>query len=437
MPGPGGHTELVVKVLLVSANRADAYMRALPLGLLSVASSVLPDGHAVQVLDLMETVDPFAALASAIAGFKPRVIGISLRNIDNQSMGRPRFFLEEDEQVIERAKTLSGATVVLGGAGFSIFPEAILARSSADMGIQGEGEQSFRLLLQRLEADQSLAGVPGLYVKGKGLQGERVFGKGLDRFPLPEAGLLLPGSGRMSDVCAPVQTRRGCPMGCSYCSTGEVEGTAVRKRSPDKLVKWITRLKDRGIEQFYFVDNTFNLPVTYAKTLCKELVRAGLGIKWRCIVYPYRMDDSLADLMASAGCVDASIGFESGCERILRSMNKRFLLKDVRQTCALLGRHAIRRMGFLLIGGPGETRESMEESLAFADSLNLESVKITLGIRVYPHTPLAEHARKEGLISADDDMLLPRFYVEPGLEGWAREATLSFAEKRPNWLVEV
>jgi radical SAM superfamily enzyme YgiQ (UPF0313 family) len=108
------------------------------------------------------------------------------------------------------------------------------------------------------------------------------------------------------------------------------------------------------------------------------------------------MEKYLAEAMAEAGCVDVSIGFESGCERILRNMNKRFLLKDVRQTCDILSRYGIRRMGFLLIGGPGETRKSIKESLAFADSLDLESVKITMGICIYPHTALAEHARKEG-----------------------------------------
>ena len=425
-----------MRTLLVSANRADAYMRTLPLGLLSVASAISLDGHAVQVLDLMEAGDPFSALASAITGFRPEVIGISLRNIDNQSMGRPRFFLDEDDQIIERAKTLSGATVVLGGSGYSVFPEAILARSIADMGIQGEGEDSFRMLLKRLGTKQSLAGVPGLYVKGKGFQGGRSFGKDLDRFPLPEAALFSSGLARRADVCVPVQTRRGCPMACSYCSTADIEGTAVRKRSPGRVVEWIARLKEHGIEQFYFVDNTFNLPVTYAKALCRELARARLGITWRCIVYPHKMDESLARAMAEAGCVDASIGFESGCERILRSMNKRFLLKDVRRTCAFLGGHAIRRMGFLLIGGPGETHESIKESLVFADSLDLESMKITMGIRIYPHTPLAEHARREGLISADDDLLLPRFYMQPGLEALARETILSFAASRRNWVVE-
>jgi radical SAM superfamily enzyme YgiQ (UPF0313 family) len=352
-------------------------------------------------------------------------------------MGRPRFFLEEDNQIIERAKTLSGATVVLGGAGFSIFPEAVLARSSADMGIQGEGEDAFRLLLKRIEAGKSLTGVPGLYVKGKGLQGNRVFGKDLDRFPLPEASLFSSGPAWKGNVCAPVQTRRGCPMGCSYCSTADVEGTAVRKRSPGKVAEWMVRLKEQGIEQFYFVDNTFNLPVAYAKALCRVLARARMGITWRCIIYPYKMEESLAEAMAEAGCVDVSIGFENGCERILRNMNKRFLLEDIRQACTLLGRHGIRRMGFLLIGGPGETRESIRESLVFADSLDLDSLKVTMGIRIYPHTKLAQHARREGLISANDSLLLPRFYVEPGLESWAREAVLSFAECRPNWIVEV
>ncbi len=426
----------MMRVLLISANRAEVYMRTLPLGLLSVASAIRLDGHAVQTLDLMDVQDPLSALDSAIAGFRPEVIGISLRNIDNQSMARPRFFLDEDGRVIARARSSSDAVIVLGGAGFSIFPEAVLARTGADMGIQGEGEEAFRLLLKRLGKGQPADGVPGLYVKGRGLQGNRLFCKDMDRLPLPEAALFSTHPASAGDLCAPVQTRRGCPMGCSYCSTADIEGTVVRRRSSGNVVEWMAGLKAIGIEQFYFVDNTFNLPAAYAMTLCKDLAQAGLGAKWRCIVYPWKMDDSLAGAMAEAGCVDASVGFESGCERILRSLKKRFLLKDVRKACKLLGKHNIHRMGFLLIGAPGETRESIRESLVFADSLGLESVKVTIGIRIYPHTELAEQARKRGLIRADDDLLLPRFYIEPGLEEWARETILGFAETRPSWTVD-
>jgi len=99
--------------------------------------------------------------------------------------------------------------------------------------------------------------------------------------------------------------------------------------------------------------------------------------------------------MAKASCREVSLGFESGCETILRSMNKRFGVKEICEASRLLAEFGIRRMGFLLLGGNGETRASVEESLAFADSLRLDALKLTLGIRIYPQTDLALRAVEE------------------------------------------
>ena len=93
-------------------------------------------------------------------------------------------------------------------------------------------------------------------------------------------------------------------------------------------------------------------------------------------------------------------------------------------------------MGFLLLGGPGETRESVEESLAFADFLDLDALKITIGIRIYPQTALADQARREGVIGDKDDLLFPRFYLAAGLEDWIRETVAARAETRPHWIVD-
>ncbi len=125
--------------------------------------------------------------------------------------------------------------------------------------------------------------------------------------------------------------------------------------------------------------------------------------------------------MAAAGCVEVSLGFESGSLAVLREMGKRFTPQDVREVSNRLADHSIRRMGFLLLGGPGESRETVEESLAFADSLQLDSLRITVGIRIYPGTKLAERAVAEGVVAPEDDLLLPRFYLAPGLEPWIHD----------------
>jgi hypothetical protein len=102
-------------------------------------------------------------------------------------------------------------------------------------------------------------------------------------------------------------------------------------------------------------------------------------------------------------------------------LNKRFNRTEVQIISEMFADVGIERFGFLLLGGPGETRDSVEESLAFAESLHLDYLKITVGIRIYPHTPLAARAVAEGVVSADDDLLSPRFYLAASLRDWLPE----------------
>jgi radical SAM superfamily enzyme YgiQ (UPF0313 family) len=423
-----------MRILLISANREAINMLTWPLGLACVAAATQKAGHDVQLLDLMETSDPASALKETIREFNPDVIGISVRNIDDQSMENTQFLLDDVREAVAACRSLSNAPIVLGGAGYSIFPESSLEYLGADMGIQGEGEEAFPALLRRIEDGRDFSDVPGLYVARAELRGGRVFTKRLDEFPLPDIRLLSAPRYRNRDFWLPVQTRRGCPMNCSYCSTAAIEGCLLRKRSPEAVIQWLEECVRAGFSRFYFVDNTFNLPSSYAKNLCSKILDADLNISWRCIMYPVKIDEELVGLMANAGCVEVSLGFESGHELLLHEMNKRFKPEDVRHTSELLAHYGIRRMGFLLLGGPGETKETAMASLAFADSLNLEMMKVSVGIRIYPYTALAEIARKESAISPDDSLLMPRFYIAEGLEVWLRETVREWMASRPNWM---
>jgi radical SAM superfamily enzyme YgiQ (UPF0313 family) len=300
------------------------------------------------------------------------------------------------------------------------------------MGIRGEGETAFPALIDRLARHEDPSDVPGLHLPGRGRCVEMACARNLDSLPLSGALEFL--TSRDEELWLPFQTRRGCPMGCSYCSTAAIEGRRIRKRSPVSAVDELARCAAAGFRQVYFVDNTFNLPRGYAKALCRAILARGLRIRWRAILYPGGIDEELAALMAEAGCAEASLGFESGSERMLRSLNKRFSPEQVRRTSGLLARHRIRQMGFLLLGGPGETRDTVIESLRFADSLPLAQLKITSGIRIYPETLLAKTAVAEGVIAPEDDLLRPRFYIARGLEEWLSELVGKWMQERPTWM---
>jgi radical SAM superfamily enzyme YgiQ (UPF0313 family) len=475
-----------VRVLLISGNTETISMPTLPLGLAGVAAATRKAGHEVALLNLMFEGDPELSIRTSIEDFRPQVIGISVRNIDDQNMLRPQFLLAPVREIIAACRSLSDAPIILGGAGYSIFPQSALRYLGADMGIQGEGEVVFPLLVDRVGKGGEVSDLPGIHLpsqppsfprkacpelaEGRESTGEvdprlrggdnrpsvrrvadvgavrpaaqslratvrepplRYFEKNLDALPLPEPSLWIPPGADKRDLWVPVQSRRGCPLDCTFCSTSAIEGRAIRRRSPDQMVKWLAALREAGCRNFNFVDNTFNLPPNYAKDLCRQVIQAKLDLHLWCLIYPKWIDRELVELMRQAGCRQISFGFESGSDRMLRSLNKRFDKKEVSAVSKMFAEAGIERMGFLLLGGPGETKDSVEESLSFADSLGLEALKITVGLRIYPRTPLARTALHEGVISADEDLLSPRFYLAPELRDWLPERVATYKASRP------
>jgi radical SAM superfamily enzyme YgiQ (UPF0313 family) len=419
-----------MRVLLISSNTERINMVTIPLGLGLVAAATRRAGHQVGFLDLLHEGDGAAAIQRAACGFMPDAIGISVRNIDDQSRESPRFLLEQVVPVVAACRAASDAPIVIGGAGYSIFPDAALAYLGADYGVAGDGEKAFPALLDCLAAGGDAASIPGVHVAGRPARGAPPRGEELDPLPLWDEALSAVTDPASDDLWVPVQGRRGCPNDCSYCSTASVQGRAIRTRAPHLVVAHVARLAAAGYRRFYFVDNSFNIPQAYALELCRGLREVVPRPIWRCILYPHLVGEELVGALAAAGCAEVSLGFESGSPTVLREMNKRFTLEDVRAAAGLLAAHGIRRMGFLLLGGPGETRETVEESLAFAASLRLESLRVTVGIRIYPGTPLARRAVAEGMIGADDDLLAPRFYLAAGLEPWIQERVAGYSATR-------
>ncbi len=425
-----------MKVLLISVNTEQINMPVLPLGMACIAAASRNAGHEVKTLNLITKDDTRSILSDTVKRFSPEIIGISVRNIDDQSMEFPRFLLDSVKKIVAECQSLSDAPIVLGGAGYSIFPQSALAYLRADMGIQGEGEYSFVMLLKQLEQKGNISEIPGLWVSGTGLQREIRRSENLDEFilPLPNIHITIPSELKNEEIWMPFQTRRGCPMNCSYCSTATIEGRIMRKHSPEQAVQTLCQYAEAGIDHFFFVDNIFNFPPSYAKLLCDQILVAGLNITWRAILYPWKVNDELVEKMAKAGCREVSLGCESGSEDILKRMNKRFKPDDVRRISEMLRKHGIQRMGFLLLGGPGETKETVIKSLEFANSLDTETTKITVGIRIYPYTSLAQTAVKEGMIKPDDNLLFPKFYMVNELKEWLPDTVHTWMEDHPDWV---
>ena len=423
-----------MKVLLISANTETINMPVLPIGMAAVALSAENAGHDVFSLNLLGEKDVFLSLESAFHKISPDVIGISVRNIDDQSMDSPQFLLDAVREYVEICRKMSDAPIVAGGAGYSIFPRAVLEYIGADYGIEGEGEEIFPLLLDFLSLRRNPLSIPGVYHRRSERENPPRFSRHIHSFPLPRPGphLDMPYSLKKSELWFPYQTRRGCPMNCSYCSTPVIESSRIRSHHIESVIENMSRFAACGIDQFFFVDNIFNIPKGYAEDLCDAISDSGLNIKWRCIIYPWQIDETLAGKMARAGCTDVALGYESGSVPVLSKLNKKYGPDEVSDISRILNEMGIQQMGFLLLGGPGETRETVLESLDFSDGLPLDALNLTIGIRIYPRTPLAGIAVEEGVISASDNLLTPRFYLRPDLASWLPDYIETWAKDRPH-----
>ena len=424
-----------MRVLLIYTVTENVHIPVLPLGLGCIAAAIESRGHEFSLFNATDDPRALDDLKKRITDFQPQVIGLCARNVDNQDRTNPLFLVEPVKPIVEACKQASHAPVVLGGAGFTMFPDQILKYSGADMGIAGQGEESFCALLERLEQNQSPDDVQGLLTPNKAFDGRLATLKNLDAWPLPspEKHIIVPGHWDRKTVMVPVQSRRGCALDCSYCSTKNIEGRILHKRSPEKVAANVREFMEKGFTQFFFSDNTFNLPPSYASALCQALEKHAPGAVWRAIVYPNILDDALAHAMAKAGCKEVALGFEHGDEDMLCAFNKKFSPEKVLEISDRLKKHGIARGGFLLLGGPGETRESVQKAFSFMEKLGLDTIKITAGVRIYPHTLVYEHAVAKGVISRDQNIMFPTFYVEPGLEDWLDTAIQEFTQSHPDW----
>lgn len=430
-----------MRVLLLSPNRSRITVPPFPLGLACVVANLEAERHAVEVWDALFHDDWEVALRDRLHRFRPEVVGLSVRNVDDQEMRTPHFFVDEVRHMVAVCREESPAVLVAGGSGFSLFPAEILAYLGVDYGVIGEGERAFPRVLERLEAGRDLAGVPGVLWREDG----RIRGTPLEWIEPLDA--LVPADRERLDTAryydargsagipntATVQGKRGCPLSCIYCSTPAIEGPTIRVRSPLFVVDEIEWLRKRGFQRLHFVDSLFTNPPEHARAICEELLRRRLDVRWSATINPAFADPDLLELMKRAGCVLVMVGNESGCSRMLRALRKGFERAEVERCFAACQREGLACNAFLLLGGPGEDRESVEESIELLERFQPNQVTVTVGIRLYPGCELTRLAQREGIITAATDLLKPQFYLATGVREWIWDYLESVLARQPRW----
>jgi radical SAM superfamily enzyme YgiQ (UPF0313 family) len=395
----------IMNILLISANTLKMPYPVYPLGLDYVAGS-LDSRYHVKIVD-MNDFGSLSELGAVVKDFSPDFVGVSIRNIDNTDTINSYSFLTEYKSLIRQVRENSTARIILGGSGFTVFPLEFMRALDADYGIAGEGEK-LPLLLQALENEADVQFLPGIVTRETAHVVYEPWGNEINRRFDPESShtkFYLAQGGMLN-----LQTKRGCPYRCSYCTYPHIEGSRMRFFPPEEIAGEARKLQDAGAKYIFITDSAFNASYDHSHEVAKAFIRAGISIPWGGFFSPTIPPADYFRKLADAGLTHVEFGTEALSGTMLNNLQKPFVVNNVFEAHSQALKAGLYIAHYFLLGGPGENRQTLQETLNAVDKLEKSVFFFFCGIRIYPHTALYEIALREGQVSADQDLLQPVFY---------------------------
>lgn len=409
-----------MKILLIYCNPSPSPYPVYPLGMSVVAHALEQAGHTVLQYDLFTHDFDYEHLKATVANEAPGVVGISFRNLDNVNVCAEVHYAQHLRGAVKAVREVSEAKIIIGGSGFSVMPERVLEACGADYGIKGEAERIIVDLIAQLE------------------KGERPASRILEARESLDAEGMMPA--RYSDELlsayqegggvVPLQTKRGCPHHCVYCTYPLLEGYAVRPRHPKSVVADIRHLISKGVKQIFFTDSIFNDSFGHYKRLVAEMAEQKICVPWTGFFRPDAIEPELIQQMKTTGLTAIELGSDASSDTTLKEMGKHFLFKEVELSQQRFMEAGVTVSHYFMMGGPGETKETVEEGIQNILRLQGAASFIFLGIRILPGTPLEKRALEEGVITPETDLFMPVYYFSPSIEkDWLHERLLSAFKK--------
>ena len=393
-----------LKCLFVSTNEVETPYPVYPLGAAHLAGALTAAGHHVTHFDQLAE-GGVKKLAEQLRVDPPDLVAVSIRNIDTVDSACPDSFHMDALHTIKTVRQHSSAAVVVGGPAFSLLPDEFMDLLRPDYGVIGEGEEVLCWI-----ADQLVSGNPPQ---------EKIFRGPVSDSPWQHpvtysdkvASYYLKRGGMLN-----VQTKRGCPFRCAYCSYPGLEGRKLRLRDPREVAYEVARLtREYGARYIFFADSVFNDPHGHYLEVAEALVKNGNKTPWCAFFRPQDLTRETLALLKRAGLAAMELGTDAASDQTLAGMNKGFSFHDVRETNENAVAEGIPASHFVIFGGPNEDEVSFAEGLRNLDTLSRTVVFAFTGVRVLPNTAVYDRAIDEGILSPDAALLDPVFYFSPGI----------------------
>jgi len=369
-----------------------------PLGILYVAAYLRENSeHEVAVIDAQVEELTYEEVAERARSEKPDVIGITTMTLT---------LLDVLHTIDSTRRACPAASIVLGGPHVHLFPNESIKLPGVDVLVLGEGEETFKELLDHFGKKSQLRDIPGLVFK----DGDETVNTGirppiedLDRLPFPARDLvpyekyssLLAKGNRVTTIF----TSRGCPFKCAFCDRPHL-GHRFRARSAENVVDELEACLKMGIREFLFYDDTFTVNKQRAISICEKIVDKKWDIGWDIRTRVDTVNEEVIRALAEAGCQGIHYGIEAGTAKVLEVLQKGVSLSHAAETFATTRKYGIPILAYFMIGSPSETRQDIQETFRIMRSLKPDYVHLTI-LTPFPGTRIYADALRSGIIERD------------------------------------
>ncbi|MCL4479474.1 MAG: cobalamin-dependent protein [Deltaproteobacteria bacterium] len=434
-----------MKVLLLATNRLTTPYPVYPIGLDYVAGAITPP-HKTHIIDLCFEGDEPDKIETRIREFAPDIVGLSLRNVDTSDSINTQQFIDQYKDVISMVRRATRAQVVLGGSAFSIFPEQFMQTLDAEYGIVGDGERLAQLV-DAIEKGDDVSALPGVIVN-PGFK-STAFSNGVNGGKMTENSSLWEGTvTRAFDKNRPylnfylknggilnLQTKRGCPFRCIYCTYPLIDGSYMRCFEPESVGRTARELQDAGAKFIYITDSSFNADVAHSIAVAEAFVRNRISIPWGGFFTPRHLPADYFRKMADCGLTHVEFGTDALCDATLSSYHKPFKLEQVFESHRMARDAGLFVAHYLIVGGPGENEQTLKETLDNAEKLEQTVLFFFFRMRIYPGTFLHTIALNEGNPEYNDVFTRQVFYqTDPMWNNMIVRTVRERSHGRPNWI---
>ncbi len=388
------------------------------LSLATVAGPLVKEGVDVEIIDL--NLEEGGKLFSKIKDMDVKYVGITFTT---------PLYTEAKTLARELKKTRPDIVLICGGVHATSMPSDVLKESDFDIAVIGEADHTLADIIKNLDNLFKIDGI--CFKKGNEIitTKPRGYVEDLDRLPYPAWELYDVKRYRSTALLTennPVgwfETSRGCIFQCVYCNKN-IFGRKFRVKSPKRVVDEMEYMLKCGFNEVHIADDGFTTDMKRAEQICDEIMRRGIKVSWATIagIRVDRVNPVLLKKMKQAGCYLVCYGIESGNEEVLRIINKGITLKQVREAVRWSKEAGLEVFGYFMLGLPGDTKKSMEDTIRLAVELDLDIAKASITVPL-PTTPLFEDLERKGRIKTHDwakyNLYLPakEIYDHP-LEDW-------------------